>query len=241
MFMLRTRRGMPFQVFSELEAIPGLVHAFTTRQSDALEEDADSPSQVAAEKRVLWKALNISRPRQLSQVHSDRIHRVRDCSGEMEGDGLIVEAGEMAAVRTADCLAVLLVAPQARACAVLHAGWKGTLAGIVLQGAERLKQVTGTDPAQWTAAMGPAIRECCYEVGEEVRDAYVRQGHAVERIFRDRHLDLIECNRLQLEEAGVGTILDSGQCTACNPQLYYSWRRNRDQGRMMALAGFPDA
>ncbi|HSR69715.1 MAG TPA: polyphenol oxidase family protein [Acidobacteriota bacterium] len=238
MFRQRVSRGVPFHVFSELEAIAGLVHAFSTRHSDAPHEDAERPARVAGEKSSLWKALGIEAPAGVRCIHSARIVEAAECHPGKRADGILTAPGQVAAVRTADCLGVIIVDPRRRRCAVLHAGWRGTLGRIAARGAERLRQATGSHPSGFTAALGPSIRACCYEVGGEVREAFAGQGHPVERIFTGRRLDLVECNRLQLRQAGVGTILDSRQCTSCRPDLYYSWRRNRDASRLVTVAGF---
>jgi len=74
--------------------------------------------------------------------------------------------------------------------------------------------------------------------GAEVREEDGRQRHSLGEIFRGRHLDLVQANRSQLLEAGVERIFDSGLCTSCRSDIFYSWRRRKDRGRMWALAGF---
>lgn len=176
---------------------------------------------------------------QVEQVHSVRVVAAEDVRPGTQADGIVVtRSGIFAAVRTADCVPILIVDPQARAFAILHAGWKGTLGRIASAGVEALTARTGNLPQTLIAALGPAIRVCCYEVGEEVRRQYAASGHPVERIFSGRNLDLAVSNRLQLIGAGVPTVLDAEICTSCRSADFHSWRRCRDEGRNWAIAGF---
>jgi YfiH family protein len=134
-----------------------------------------------------------------------------------EVDGHVVSAAGLAPlVLTADCLPVALAGPGG--VAMLHCGWRGLAAGILAAGVEA---VAATD-----AAVGPGIGGCCYEVGEEVLDAFAELGPG---IAVDRMLDLAEVARRQLERAGVGRIELAGLCTSCKAELFFSHRR--DQGR----------
>ncbi len=134
-----------------------------------------------------------------------------------EADGHVVsETGLTALVFTADCLPVALSGPGG--VAMLHCGWRGLAAGIVASGAAA---IGATD-----AAIGPGIGPCCYEVGPEVLDAFSALG---EGIAAQRHLDLAEVARRLLVEAGVERIQSAGLCTRCEPELFFSHRR--DEGR----------
>lgn len=239
MFELRHRNGVSFFVFSQLEGIPRLVHAFSSRQTDAAFKDAEGPHRVALEKPQLLNALDLDRVEQLEQTHSDTVLTLEEASDRARGDGLIVtQAGRFAAVRSADCALILVVDPRGRRFCLIHAGWRGNAQRIVEKGVRRFLNLSRADPNGLIAALGPCIRSCCYEVGAEVRREFERGGFPGEKLFRGSHLDLAACSRLQLERSGVGKVLDSGLCTSCRPDLFYSWRRARDRGRMWALAGF---
>jgi polyphenol oxidase len=89
------------------------------------------------------------------------------------GDGLMTaEPGVLLSIRIADCLPVLLVDPQQRAVAAVHAGWRGALARIIEKGVGDMRRAFGSDPQKLIAAVGPSIRACCFEVGEEVVEAF---------------------------------------------------------------------
>jgi YfiH family protein len=148
-----------------------------------------------------------------------------------EVDGHVVAAAGLAPlVFTADCLPVALSGPGG--VAMLHCGWRGLAAGIVAAGAEA---VAATD-----AAIGPGIGPCCYEVGPEVLDAFSHLGEGIAAAdgpktgrgvpkSAHRRLDLPEVARRLLVEAGVERIESAGLCTSCEPELFFSHRR--DAGR----------
>lgn len=141
----------------------------------------------------------------------------------VEADGQVVrEAGLAALVFVADCLPVALAGP--RGVALIHAGWRG-LAGGILDPAAAAVEAT-------SAAIGPGIGPCCYEVGDEVRDRFAGMGEGVRA---GRMLDLPEVARRLLTEAGVERIEVAGLCTSCEEELFFSHRR--DGGRTGRQAG----
>ena len=142
-----------------------------------------------------------------------------------EVDGHIVRAPGLAPlVLTADCLPVALAGPGG--VAMLHCGWRGLAAGIVARAAA-LVEAAG-------AAIGPGIGACCYEVGPEVLEAFADLG---EGIADGRMLNLPEVARRLLAEAGVDAVESAGLCTFCEPDLFFSHRRDKGvTGRMGNLA-----
>ena len=144
-------------------------------------------------------------------------------NGIPEADGHIVrEPGLAALVFVADCLPVALHGPGGLA--MVHAGWRGLAGGIVGAAAAEVEATT--------AAIGPGIGPCCYEVGEEVLDAFAGLG---EGIATGRMLDLPEVARRLLAEAGVSRVESAGLCTSCEEELFFSHRR--DHGRTGRQAG----
>jgi len=134
-----------------------------------------------------------------------------------EVDGHVVSAPGLAPlVFTADCLPVALAGPGG--VAMLHCGWRGLAAGIVAKGAAAVGATR--------AAVGPGIGPCCYEVGEEVLDAFSSLGDGA---AEGRMLDLPEVARRLLAEAGVDHVESAGLCTGCETELFFSHRR--DAGR----------
>ena len=137
-------------------------------------------------------------------------------------------------VLTADCVPILLVDTARRRIGVVHAGWRGMVAGIVEEAAADIGS-----PESIAAFVGPSIGPCCYEVGEEVAGAARERLGDVARARRDRtHLDLWACAGIALARAGVREIWPAALCTRCEPGRFYSHRagaRGR-QGLVARLA-----
>ena len=123
----------------------------------------------------------------LRQIHSDLIHLVSEAPKHpLAGDGLITNTpGILLAVLTADCLPVIVVDPKKRAVGVFHAGWRGTVKRIVEKGIGEMRRHFGSDPAQLRAVIGPGIRNCCYQVGPEVRNKFEAQFAYGAELFRE--------------------------------------------------------
>jgi YfiH family protein len=234
-----------FFVFSELETLPGLLHAFTTRATDYPLKDAQTVGEVAPGKSLFLAALGIPPERvvQLKQIHSDRVVKIDDNYNHgttpAQADGIqLGRAGFFAVIRTADCAPIIAVHPATRSVCALHAGWRGTLNRITMKALTRFLLETKAGPGELIVAIGPSIRRCCYEVGPEVLEQFEKAGHDMNRIASGRRLDIAEANRAQVEELGIKRFLDSGMCTACRTDLFYSYRREGKTGRCWALAGF---
>jgi polyphenol oxidase len=199
---------------SELDSLSWLVHGFGTRLADI----PGMFSQLAS----------------LKQIHSSECVAAGGRSGILgEGDALLEDRpGSVVAVKTADCVPVLLVDDAHRAVAAVHAGWRGTAAGIVGKAVAAMRERFGSEASALYAAIGPSIGKCCYEVGPEVSVQFGLEG----RTF----LDLPEFNRRQLLDSGVTgeRIFASNLCTHCNADEFYSFRRDREAaGRLYSFAG----
>jgi purine-nucleoside/S-methyl-5'-thioadenosine phosphorylase / adenosine deaminase len=214
-----------------LSAVEPLRHAFTLRGADPA--------------RVLTQALGLPAPiRSLRQVHGARVQRVgpEPFPEGLEGDALITNvAGVPLAIAVADCVPVLICDPATRAIAAVHAGWRGTVAGVLGAAIRALHAAYGSDPAGMRLAMGPAIGPCCFEVGDEVVDALLRSDTGATGCVRDGdrpHIDLRSALARQARAAGVPEtgIEASDLCTACRGDLLESYRRGRGRaGRMLGL------
>ena len=187
------------------------------------------------------------------QMHSADIRIVRDRedarSDEERCDALMTNAhGILLAVKSADCVPVILGDVRTGACAAVHAGWRGTVARIVSRTVERMRDEYGTRAEDLRAAIGPAAGVCCYEVGAEVIEAFhanfpeadsllqpTRPGHA--------RIDLQRANRNQLIQSGVPQerIHIAPFCTMCRTDLFFSYRREKSLhgrvGRLMSVIG----
>ena len=156
--------------------------------------------------------------------------------------------GVLAAVKTADCVPILLGDPGTRAFAAVHAGWRGTLATAVIVAVQRLKDEYNVKPENLRVAIGASAGPCCYEVGSEVIDAFTTRFGGGANLFtttRPGHamVDLLKANRDQLQSAGVipERIHTAPICTMCRTDLFFSYRKEKNLhgkvGRLMAIVG----
>ncbi len=179
------------------------------------------------------------------QVHGARIVEADDLSpghhDETEADGLtITRSSRTVAVATADCVPILLVEPQRRWAAAVHAGWRGTITGIALD-AVRAARDAGCNVERLHAALGPSIGPCCYEVGEDVAGPFADAGFEVVENSGKPRLDLRAVNRRLLIQAGVPprAIVSCGPCTCCRNRRYWSYRVDRERcGRQLSWIGW---
>jgi len=157
-------------------------------------------------------------------------------------------SGVLAAVKTADCVPILIGDPKTRAFAAVHAGWRGTLATAVVVAVQRLKDEYGVRPENLRVAIGASAGPCCYEVGSEVIDAFTSRFGSGADLFtttRPGHamVDLIKANRDQLQSAGVipERIHTAPLCTMCRTDLFFSYRKEKNLhgkvGRLMGVVG----
>jgi len=234
-----------------LDDIPGIVHAFSTRRAERQDFTLGSPDGsnplvqmnrsrfLAAAGMPGWPILK------LQQTHSGVVQEMTDTRSANEpaaADAAVTQLrGATLGVQTADCVPILIADRHARAVAAVHAGWRGTAARIAWNAVRRLVEVYGVDPSDLTAVIGPHNGVCCYEVGEEVADAF-RDGDAVvrKREWVKPHLDQARANRKQLLEAGIPPeqVVISSLCTQCRPDLFFSHRREGPRaGRLLSVIG----
>jgi YfiH family protein len=294
---LRPAGGLQVLEALALARLNWLTHGFSTRTGGTSEygtvpdggkltektlnlgfTDWDSGERVLENRRKFFHGIRAGRMRvvTLRQIHSDIVHRVdfpkMAPAGEApKGDALITrERGVLLVVQTADCIPILLADTKRRTVAAIHSGWRGTLRRIAEKTLGRMQMEFGTKPEDVTAALGPGIARCCYEVGSDVAKEFHAQflearewfdgpfdslaagdndprwlpwltmmppGH--QPLAPRVQLDLIAANRAILAGAGVAPdrILSSGFCTACRADLFFSYRRERATGRLMAAIG----
>ncbi len=182
------------------ERIPWVVHGFSTRVGGSSQlyggrslnlgfTHEDSRETVERNRAAFLKSIGAPGWPLVTarQVHSDVVLRVDEAPARpLTGDALVTAApGLVIAVKTADCLPVLLVDRKKRAVAAIHAGWRGMLKRIVEKSVGVLRREYGTDPATLQAALGPGIAACCYAVGDEVRDAFESQFAYAPELFHE--------------------------------------------------------
>ncbi|MGM0516705.1 MAG: peptidoglycan editing factor PgeF [Pseudomonadota bacterium] len=199
----------------------------------------DDPEAVEANRRELVDLLGLPEaPRWLTQTHGNTVMGP-DVAVDGEADAAYTDRpGEVLAVLTADCLSVTLASHDGTEVAVAHAGWRGLAAGIIERTVERF-HVAGDELMAW---LGPAIGPAHYVVGEEVREAFMRDFPADASAFRGAatsgkyHADLFALARARLRRQGITRVYGGERCTFSQDELFYSYRRDEGRtGRMATL------
>jgi len=208
---------------------PRGVRAFVTTR------DIDLGASGGGRERVLAEVP--SRPRWMKQVHGAQVADLDAAGGAIVADAAVTSApGTVAVVLVADCMPVLLCDDEGRRVGIAHAGWRGMAAGVI----ENTVQALGADPARAIAWLGPAIGPRAFEVGEDVREAFMRVDAAAASAFVPRGsgkylADLYALARQRLARAGVTRVHGGGFCTFNEPGRFFSYRRGGDPGRMGAF------
>jgi len=243
---------MPLQLIEPDWPAPARVRAMATTRAGGVSAAAyaslnlgdhvgDDPAAVAENRRRLAAALKLpAAPLWLRQVHGRRVASAgRDGAGT-EADAMVATVpGAVCAVLTADCLPVLFCDQGGTAVAAAHAGWRGLAAGV-LEATVAALVAAGASADRLMAWIGPAIGAPAYEVGEEVRSAFLATDAGAAAGFlanaRGRwQLDLAGLARRRLAAAGVGRVYGGQHCTYSDPQRFFSHRRDGRCGRQAAL------
>jgi YfiH family protein len=194
----------------------------------------DQPAAVLENRRRLRAGLGLpSEPLWLAQVHGVEV--ARGVAGRADAC-VLTERGQVAAIQVADCMPVLFAAINAQAVGAAHAGWRGLAAGVL----EATVAAMGTRPAELCAWLGPAIGPRHFEVGEEVRAAFLAHSRAAAAGFQPNARGRWQCDlellvRQRLKALGIAEVYGGGLCTYADPERFFSFRRDGRCGRMAAL------
>jgi YfiH family protein len=239
----------------------GFVHGFPTRHGGVSTGKRDSlnlgyrwgdePANVAENRRRVAEAAGfaIDRLQVTKHVHGTRVWIVGDETPDPpEFDVLVTaRAGDTLGAFAADCIPIVFVDPVARVVAAAHAGWRGTVAGVAVNAVRAMGERFGAKPEDVRVALGPSIGPCCFEVGEEVVDAFRAALPDVAGLVVDgpkkHHIDLRVATRTLLERGGVRPehIDDEPPCTRCDGERFFSFRRDGQEGGVhMGFVGLRD-
>ena len=201
----------------------------------------DDP-QCVARNRATLRACLPAEPAWVKQVHGTAVIDAARATPEAEADAVVTQdIGQVCAVMTADCLPVLLSDRAGKCVGIAHAGWRGLAGGVV----ENVVQAMAVPPRDLIAYIGPGIGARRYEVGEEVRKAFVDRDPAAASSFAPRQdgkylVDLYGLARQRLAAAGVAEVHGGEFCTASEGR-FFSFRRDRVTGRMASLIWLEDS
>lgn len=260
----QTKNGVTFFQADGMDAAGGATHGFSTRKGGVSEgmweslnlgpSRGDDPDHVRENYRRFLSAIGADGGRlaMTNQVHGGAVRCITtadlhdDPCGKVgyEADGLMTDLPDVALViYSADCIPILFYDPVRRVIAAVHAGWRGTAAGIATAAVERMGDVYGCRPADILAAVGPGIGPDCFETHEDVPNAMTAAlSTAVLQHIKIKEngkfaVDLKGINAMRLEQAGLAPdhIAVSGICTACHPELFWSHRKlGTNRGSMAA-------
>jgi YfiH family protein len=229
---------------------PATVRAFCTTRAGGVSQGSyaslnlgdhvgDSPSAVATNRHRLASRLGLpAMPCWLRQVHGRAVVDLRSASPRPEADAAWTDRRrQVCAIMTADCLPVLLCDSAGTVVAATHAGWRGLAAGVLAATVRALPAA----PDRLLAWLGPAISQAAFEVGAEVRSAFVENDPGAADAFADAaapdkfRADLYALARRQLRASGVGAVYGGEYCTYADADRFYSHRRDGQCGRMASL------
>lgn len=261
------RGGVPYLSFKALEDMGMVVNGFSTRLGGASKgrfatmnfsySRKDDPADVLENFTRMADALGVERDRMVVsyQTHTTNVRRVtREDEGKgvirerdyRDVDGLITDVPGITLVTFyADCVPLYLVDQAHRAIGLSHSGWRGTVKRMGQVTMDAMKEAFGTRPEDLTVCIGPSICRDCFEVGEEVAEAF---AEAFDARYRDElysangkpgkyQLDLWKANEIIFREAGVpkGQIHTTNICTMCNSDYLFSHRRVGEERGNLAV------
>jgi YfiH family protein len=197
----------------------------------------DEPKAVIRNRQLICEKLGLpSEPVWLEQIHGNKVVKAGPLAGVPQADASYTDAsGVVCAVMTADCLPLLFCSSDGVRIAAVHAGWRGLVAGII---GNAVAALGGKDLLVW---LGPAIGPEHFEVGEEVRAAFVQKSPAFAEAFQPHRAegkwlaDIYRLARIELHALGVTKIYGGRYCTIAEPDRFFSYRRDTVTGRMAAL------
>lgn len=195
----------------------------------------DNPERVVQNRAVIKAMLALpAEPLWLEQIHGNHVVEAIKTAHPFQADASYTdEACVVCAVMTADCLPLLVCASDGSKVAAIHAGWRGLLAGII-------SNTLAAMPKNVLVWLGPAIGPDCFEVGAEVRSAFLNKSIAYSKAFRCQSdgrwlADIYEIARIELAALGVYKVYGGNFCTVTEHPRFYSYRRDKDTGRMATL------
>lgn len=213
----------------------GLIHGFSTLELGSVGlTHAKDPDAAREARRRFASEVGVDSLTVAGAVHGNQVARVDQPVDSVDGvDALITDRPNIALFATyADCYPIVLWDPTHRAAGLVHAGWRGTEAGVAIAAIRAMQREFGSDPAEIRAGIGPGICGLCYEVGGEVAGKFEAR---FTRPSGDAFLlDLAAANRAQLQEAGVVGVFDIEVCTKETESLP-SHRRDHDGTRFGAI------
>jgi polyphenol oxidase len=226
---------------------PENIHAATTLRTGGVSKGAyfslnpaahvcDDTNRVKHNRQIIREMLDLpSEPVWLDQIHSNRaVKAVKTASLQQADASYTHEPGIVCAIMTADCLPLLVCSMDGTQVAAIHAGWRGLLAGVISNTIVAMQQRNNL--LVW---LGPAIGPDCFEVGDEVRDAFLEKSAEFNTAFKKQNnkwlADIYQMARIELAALGISKVYGGTNCTVTEHERFYSYRRDAQTGRMATL------
>lgn len=249
------QNGIEYIQFKKLLEYPEIVHCYTLKSANELSfppiyKDEEMLKQ-SYKKICNCLNLDINTIVKPHQTHTDNIVEVNQIKQLNEVDGIITNKKEITLLTTsADCTSLLFYDPIKRVIGNVHSGWRGTLQAIGKKAVEKMMEKYETNPKDVICCICPCIRQCCFEVDEDVKKLFKQEYYNLENINdiikkgniiegkQKYYIDTTEINKQILKNIGLKeeNIIDSNICTMCNPEHFHSYRAEKENsGRNAAI------
>ena len=239
--MYQNKDGIEYIQFKKLLEYPEITHCYTMRSNNKLNFQIKNIDFFNQSCDKIYKCLELKNPLVVRpyQTHTDNVKVVRKIEKLEDTDGIITNKKEIALITTsADCISLLLYDPVKKAIGSIHSGWKGTLKGIIVKAIEKMKNEYKSNPEDIICCICPSIRQCCFEVDEDVKDLFYNKYKDLKNIdeiikLGDKkedkqkyYIDTVKINIELLKNIGLKeeNIIDSNICTMCHSKEFHSYR-----------------
>lgn len=237
----QNKDGIEYIQFKRLLEYPEITHCYTMRSNNQLNFQIRNRDFFNQSCNKIYKCLELKNPLVVRpyQTHTDNVKVVRKIEKLEDTDGIITNKKEIALITTsADCISLLLYDPVKKAIGSIHSGWKGTLKGIIVKAIEKMKNEYKSNPEDIICCICPSIRQCCFEVDEDVKDLFYNEYKDLKNIdeiikLGDKkedkqkyYIDTVKINIELLKNIGLKeeNIIDSNICTMCHSKEFHSYR-----------------
>ncbi len=237
----QNKDGIEYIQFKRLLEYPEITHCYTMKSNNQLNFQIKNRDFFNQSCDKIYKCLELKNPLVVRpyQTHTDNVKVVRRIEKLEDTDGILTNKKEIALITTsADCISLLLYDPVKKAIGSIHSGWKGTLKGIIVKAIEKMKNEYKSNPEDIICCICPSIRQCCFEVDEDVKDLFYNKYKELKNIdeiikLGDKkedkqkyYIDTVKINIELLKNIGLKekNIIDSNICTMCHSKEFHSYR-----------------